>query len=1024
MSITTTRRSFLKAAAITGAAAGLTVEAFDTFSPSDKAWADDEVKEIHTSCRACISNCGVIATVKNGRVIKLRGDDIDPMSKGRLCPKGLSGIQALYHPNRNKYPMKRVGKKPGNEWERISWEEAARLAAQALIDMRDKTGKHGLLTSTGGGGNPQFFSPPRFRNFWGAGNTFEPGCAQCYLPRSYIQPLINGLGDTSIADSGCPELYKPAGHEDKYGKICQLYVIWGTNPAWHSPSTSGRCVAELRANGCKTIVLDPRFTPDASKADIWLPIKPGTDVAMCLGWMKYIIDNDLWEKIPGYETFVEQWTNLPFLVDSRDEVSLPIVGGKTIDITGDGKLLRASEVEGLDTTVENEGYVYFDTGTGKVTKAWALGPDTDGTYHPQMFGYVDVKLKDGSTISCKTAFQAYKERCDAFDLETVGEICGCDPEKIKEAIELYCSIPNGGISLGVATDQYPQSCQAALGITALECMTAHLWHEGCTGNSVGGSGTSGLSAAESTIFPSNFFGPLKYTFMEDEAVAERLGYAEHKALGGWMHSHIPTILSAILTGEPYQPKVWIERSGNKMAALGNSASWLDAFPKFDMVVQGYMYPTSFTTEAADIVFPTCEWLENAFAQSRWNVNLMRKPVTALFEAADEIMMWGKIAEAMSDPDSDLYDPNMEACCDAEKIGNGLGPYPDVPPYWKTINEYWDWVASQGCDPNVTTMEQAMDAFPEQWATDDEFWGGTVYDGYKVVNCPQGTGKNAAAASFVYKGDNYYTGFNTAADDIVDAPMKCSPYGDNVLYIGRHGKESFELPPATIDYNPMPYYVPAEDEAEYGDKYPLVLTEGRIPYYHHGTLRNNPYLRELYPVPELWISPENAQERGIEDGDWVNIKSPRTDGLDVFKDITSGLDKTTLTAPSRDAQNTEFHPGEELTAEGQSAVVEGIYAIARVTEGIARNSVYIERFWNPEFLEDGSDGRKSWTLMNMNVLTKNTGFYNPEIGTYTLRAISVEVSKSERPEGIWVEPKDFEPWMPQPSDYTGGGCYAS
>lgn len=71
---------------------------------------------------------------------------------------------------------------------------------------------------------------------------------------------------------------------------------------------------------------------------------------------------------------------------------------------------------------------------------------------------------------------------------------------------------------------------------------------------------------------------------------------EHKGLGGWMHSHIPTILNAILTGEPYQPHIWIERSGNKMAMLGNAASWVDAFPKLDLIVHMYMYPTSFSTE--------------------------------------------------------------------------------------------------------------------------------------------------------------------------------------------------------------------------------------------------------------------------------------------------------------------------------------------------------------------------------------------------------------------------------------------
>ena len=1019
---TMSRRSFIKAAAVTGAAGALGVAATDSMVKSDKAWADDDVQEIRTSCRACIANCGVIATVSNGRVIKIRGDEIDPMSKGRVCPKGLSGVQALYHPNRNKYPMKRVGDKPGNEWERISWDEAAQMVAQALIDMRDKTGKHGLLTSTGGGGNPQFFSPPRFRNFWGAGNVFEPGCAQCYLPRNYTMPLINGLCDTSIADSGCPELYKPAG---KYGKIAEVYVMWGTGPAWHSPSTSGRCVSELRANGCKTIVIDPRFNADATKADIWLPIKPGTDLAMMLGWMKYIIDNKLYEQIPDYEDFCEQWTNLPFLIDPRDEVSLPVVNGEELPLTTDGQLLRASAVKGLDTTAENEGYVYYDTETKKVTKAFALGPNNDGTYHPQLFGTVEVELADGSKVKCKTAFQAYADRCADYDLETVGEICGCDPDKIKEAIELYCSSAHGGISLGVATDMYPLSVQAAIGAAALDCMTAHLWHEGCPANSVGGEGSSGLSSAESTIFPSGFFGPLAYEFQKDEAVLERLGYVEHKVLGSWMHSHIPTVLSAILTGEPYQPKVWIERSGNKMAALGNSSSWVEAFPKFDMIVQGYMYPTSFTTEAVDVLFPVCEWLENAFAQNRLNVNLMRKPVTNLFEAADEIMMWGKIAEAMSDPDSDLYDPNMEACMDEDKIGN-LPEIPmKVPAYWKTINEYWDWVATQGGDPSVTTMEQAMDVFPEEWATDDEYWGGTTYDGYKKANVAAAAGGAKGNTSSVGGGGgDVYTGFSVAASDIVDDPKKCSPYADNMLYLGRHGSEDFEMPASTVDYNPMPYHYLAEDEAQYGEDYPLTLTEGRLPYYHHGTLRNNPFMRELYPAPELWISPENAEERGISDGDWVNIHSPRTDGLDVFKDITTGVNKKSTNAPSKTAENTEFNPGEELTADAQAIVSGGIYAVARVTEGIARNSVYIERFWNPEFLEDGSDGRKSWTTSNMNVLTKNTGHFNPEIGTYTLRGISVQVSKGERPEGIWYEAEDFEPWMPEPSDFTGGGCYES
>ena len=95
-------------------------------------------RRVHTCCRACIANCGVIATVKDGRVVKLEGDPADRMSKGRMCAKGLGGIQALYHPNRNKYPMLRVGKRGENRWKRISWDEAIDIIARKLMETREK----------------------------------------------------------------------------------------------------------------------------------------------------------------------------------------------------------------------------------------------------------------------------------------------------------------------------------------------------------------------------------------------------------------------------------------------------------------------------------------------------------------------------------------------------------------------------------------------------------------------------------------------------------------------------------------------------------------------------------------------------------------------------------------------------------------------------------------------------------------------------------------------------------------------
>lgn len=985
MSHSITRRSFAKLAAAAGiaAAGGLTV---NNIVETDKAWADDEATEVHTCCRGCINNCGIIATVRNGRVVSLKGDPIDVLTEGRICPKGLAGIQALYHPNRLKYPMVRVGDKPGNNWERVTWDEAAQAVARALINMRDKTGRRGLLCTTGGGGNPQFFSINRFRNFWGAGDLFEPGQAQCWLPRFWATDKVSGCAATSMADMNTVELFKPAKYKDQ----AEVVVLWGTNPAWHSPAASGMVMTKLRKMGCKTVVIDPRLTPDASKADVWLPIKPGTDTAMMLGWMHYIIENELYASIPGYETFVEKFTNLAFLVDPRDEVKLPPVAP---DITQDGMLLRASSVF-EDCTSENEGYVYYDKEKG-VTKAFALGPDNEASYKPELFGTYEVQLKDGSTVVCKTAFQAYKDRCEEWTLEKTAEVTGCDAGKIREAIEIYCSSAHGGIVIGVATDQQPNSVQAALGVAALDSMTAHLGHYGCPSIDLG------VDPLGSIIQPPCLFGPTNYDFYPKEEIVHRLGYTEHKALGKWQHSHTPTCLSAALTGEPHQPKVWIERSGNKMVALANSSSWLEAIPNFDCIVQGYMYPTSFTTEAADVVFPTCEWLETFFLQPRMNYLLIRQPVVRLFEAADEIMMWSKIAEAMADPESDLYDANMEASFSQEAIGVGE---PKILPWFHTVEEYYDKASSL---VGYKDFEDAKANLPAATTPDDEFYLDGPYDERNYLAVGE---------------DGLYKGFVTASKDIVDSPRKSGPYADQLLYIGRHGEEAFEMPPSSVDYNPMPYYYPPEDGVLYGDEYPLIMTQGRMPLNHHGTLRNNPYLRELNPAPDIWIHPADAKKYGVENGDWVNIRSPRTDGLDVFRDISTGIDPET--GQSNGETATEFNPGDELTAEAQKVVSDGIYAQATVTLGIPEGCVYMERFWNPEFLEDGSDGRRSWTVSNVNVLTKNTGYYNPEIGSYSLRAINVKIAKAEKPEGIWYEPTDFEPWMPIPTDSTGGGCSQS
>ena len=108
-------------------------------------------------------------------------------------------------------------------------------------------------------------------------------------------------------------------------------------------------------------------------------------------------------------------------------------------------------------------------------------------------------MADGTAIKAKTAFEAYKEQSDEFTIDHVAEVCMVDASDLEEAIKLYAECESGGISLGVATDQYPQSTQAAIGAAALDCMMGYIDKPGSPANSL-------PRSAESTVFPTGFFG--------------------------------------------------------------------------------------------------------------------------------------------------------------------------------------------------------------------------------------------------------------------------------------------------------------------------------------------------------------------------------------------------------------------------------------------------------------------------------------------------------------------------------------
>ncbi|MCD8364518.1 MAG: molybdopterin-dependent oxidoreductase, partial [Clostridiales bacterium] len=807
------------------------------------------------------------------------GNPEDPMSRGKMCAKGLAGIQALYNPNRNKYPLERVGERGGGKWRRITWDEALDKIAFHLMDTREKYGAQAVFGSTGGGGNPEVWSVCRFCNVFGTPNWFEPGCAQCYLPRVLGYTMMYGGDDPSIADSNALELYFP----DETPIEC--LVMWGVGPAYSCPASGGRMVNELRAKGVKTVVIDPRFTPDAAKADVWLPIRPGTDVALQLAWIRYILDNKLYD-----EEFVMRWTDLPYLVDVETKF-----------------MLRPKKGE----NGEPDTFTVWDRKTNSMQPLeypWneELDPVLDGEF-----------VVDGRVY--KTGYRLLWERVEEWTLGHAGEVCWLEPERIERAIRMFTDNLPSGLCLGVATDQTPNSEQGAMAACIIDCLMGNVERPGALLQRFRKSGTLRMP---------NYPVPQAEKLLPDEMLKIRLGGNEHKGLHIWWAGQPTAILDAAITGKPYPLKMWLDRSGNKFGVVADASKIEKAIANLDYVVHAYMYPTSFSAYA-DILIPTEEWLEMDMLVETCNTIVARQSTTHLWETCDEALLWSKLAKKCAE----MGHEGCQKAFDAEYMGDDLA-------YWDTMEELFDH-----CVGKIgMTWKEVKEKAPFEYLPKDEW---RSYYVYKWMD--EKTGKPK--------------GFDTPS-------KKIEIYLDSMITLGRTGQPfaKCELPPVEVDYDPLPYYLePPEgpiSDPELAKEYPLIMTNGRVPFYHHSTLRNVSAIREIYPAAEVWIHPSDAEKYGVAPGDWVWIESLR----------------------------------------GK------IRAKAYVTEGICPGAVCMERFWNPETLNTKTHG---WKEMNVNVLSKASAPFNDVVGTYTLRGFLVKIYKAEEgaPEGVWTKPEEFKSWLP-------------
>ncbi len=222
--------------------------------------------------------------------MEVTGDPDSPTSQGYICVKGKAAPELLYHQDRLKYPLKRTGNRGENKWQRITWDEALDTVSEELLKAKQDFGAESIVGARGTG-RPYYVLFHRFLNCLGTPNRL--GFAHlCYGPRLIASAMT--CGELPICD------YYGFG-----GVKPECVLVWGCNLT-EVGAADGMCSQQLTRTlkgGAKLIVVDPRKTGLAAKADYWLPIRPGTDAALALGMLHMIIEGELYDK-----KFVEKWT--------------------------------------------------------------------------------------------------------------------------------------------------------------------------------------------------------------------------------------------------------------------------------------------------------------------------------------------------------------------------------------------------------------------------------------------------------------------------------------------------------------------------------------------------------------------------------------------------------------------------------------------------------------------------------------------------------------------------------------------
>ncbi|MDJ1651327.1 MULTISPECIES: molybdopterin-containing oxidoreductase family protein [Gordonibacter] len=872
-----TRRTFLKTAAATSVALGLTsAGAPVALAEGNATQAAGDVQKIRTHCRACGKmECAIWAWVQDGRVIDLTGDESAISSRGHICAKGKSAMQALYHPDRVRYPMKRTnpkGEDPG--WVRISWDEALELGAKGFQEVIDKYGGP-AIKSLHGTSRITSYGSMLFGYYVGSPNGGCTAGQVCKGPRT---------------EAGALTCF-PA-HWVSLNEGCKVFFQWGTNQEVSNYDNANRVTVDSQVNARKSICVGPRLQNLGKECDIKVHLRPGTDDAFGMGMLNIIVN----EMKTYDEMFAKKWTDGPFLFVEELEPT-PFDWQANLDnqgypLTVKTRLLKESDVkEGgsvrrfMVWDKKGNRLTWFDSETGlwegeteyiKPTKMTKIGEGEDwcGGFLPEENGFstgidpaldgeYEVTLKDGRKVSATPTFKLFTDGLAEWTPERVAEHCEIDVESLREAAQEYgCELMQGGIQYQLALEHAGNAIQATRIPLILSALTGNLDTPG------------GNRGGETVHYLYNCFFSYVTPFgapMQDPALRAKVAGGDKfpllpffQTIGGAAFHHDQTSATdMILTGKPYPIRAMISATGSHHHSGNANRNW-EAFKSLDFYWAAELWHSP-TVELADVLVPACHFLE---------IDTLRISQGAESGFGAQVAVVPPQGEAKWD--------TIQIIQLCKKMGIPWWPTSaeTAPPFWPK-----EWLDIQ-------------------WPDEQQVNEMSIFHSTHGMQIPGPEGKKLEFKDW----DDFKEQWQEHGQWDLREVTPIGYYRRHMLgYMRKDGLPGWETPTTKFElwstlletYHPgeqlpvvrepveSPYSTP--DVAE---EYPIILTSGRrIPVFFHSEGRQQPFAREQAVVPTFQINPETAKELGIEQGDWCWIESRRgkiRQVADLFYGIAPGV----------------------------------------------------------------------------------------------------------------------------------------